>query len=477
MLDWTSRRPTIRSFQLKLTLVFALSMLFALALSDFLIYRISLISQFQALRDRLTLIARTTAVFVDADTLQRIPLTKEGMLTSEYLHIASQLRRIKAVNPQIAYIYTMMKTNQPGIWQFVVDPDPAIRMKGELLTSLPGDIYDARRFPEMLQAFEIPIADKRLYTDEWGVSLSGYAPIRNQRGEAVAIVGVDMAANDVFAVQQEVHWRMFLVVGLGMVMAIFLAMVGSRKITTPLQELMIGTRKLAEGNLSYQVQIKGETEFHELANSFNSMAQRLSESRRRILSYFFGVVRSLIKILELRDQYTRGHSESVAILAGKIATRMGFSQDVVKVFKRVTLLHDIGKLGVKDSILNKPGPLTDQEWEEMRQHPVIGENILRSVVNDEQLLGIVRGHHERYDGKGYPDRTGGESLNLFAAIVTVADAYDAMTSDRSYRKAMSMDAAIEEIERHRGTQFHPRVVDAFLEVMAEEKNRKQTRHL
>jgi len=104
----------------------------------------------------------------------------------------------------------------------------------------------------------------------------------------------------------------------------------------------------------------------------------------------------------------------------------------------------------------------------MKQHPLIGEKILKPVLTNDEMLAVVRGHHERYDGKGYPDQLKGEQLNLFAAIVSVADAYDAMTSDRSYRKALSREEAIAELKLNRGTQFHPKVVDAFLEILKDE---------
>jgi len=155
--------------------------------------------------------------------------------------------------------------------------------------------------------------------------------------------------------------------------------------------------------------------------------------------------------------------------AGKIALKMGLSREQAGLFRRMTLLHDIGKVGVKDSILNKPGTLTPQEWEAIKKHPLIGEQILKPVLDNPDMLSVVRGHHERYDGSGYPDGLSREQISIYAAIVSVADAYDAMTSDRAYRKGMSKEEAIAELVKYKGTQFNPKVVDVFLEILKEEQ--------
>ena len=140
----------------------------------------------------------------------------------------------------------------------------------------------------------------------------------------------------------------------------------------------------------------------------------------------------------------------------------------VKLVKDTALLHDIGKLAIHEHILNKPEKLTDAEWEIVRKHPEIGEEILKPVVLTEEMLAIVRNHHERYDSTGYPDKISGKNINILAAVVTVADAYDAMTSPRAYRWALSKEHAIGELKKNSGTQFHPKVVEAFLKVLEED---------
>jgi HD-GYP domain-containing protein (c-di-GMP phosphodiesterase class II) len=379
--------------------------------------------------------------------------------------MADKLRKIKEINPPIKYIYTMVKTEQEGIWQFVVDPNPINKGKRIGPTAYPGDKYSAKRFPEMLKAFDGSSADKKLEIDEWGVTLSGYAPIRDRNGQAVGILGVDIMADDVYTVQREVHRRALFVLALGIIVSLVLGMLISKGITDPLEHLIEGTRHIADGNLPYQVDIKGDDEISELAHSFNQMSTSLYESRKKIFGYFYDVVQSLVRILEARDHYTRGHSEKVAEYAEKIALKMGFSKERVELLKEMSLIHDIGKLGIKESILNKKEKLTNEEWELIKKHPIIGEDILKPVLLTEEMLAVVRGHHERYDGQGYPDKLSDGNINIFAAILSVADAYDAMTSDRAYRQALSIQEALGELKKNRGTQFNPEIVDVFISIL------------
>jgi putative nucleotidyltransferase with HDIG domain len=462
------KRIKLKSFKIKVTLVLILAMLLSGALSNLLIYRFALDAQFNQLRDKMMVIAQTATLMVDADTLGAIPLNPLGMNTAQYQEVLGQLKKIKEVNPLIKYIYTMTKTHTPGVWQFVVDPDAVNeidRKKG--LTSYPGDTYDASRFPEMVKGFDGPSADKELEIDEWGVTLSGYAPIRNSQGRAVAILGVDLRAEDVYKTQHAVHRRALIVLGIGVLLSLALGLFISHRITSPIRKLVEGTRHVARGDLRYHVNIQDDDEIGELARSFNEMEKNLFESRKRINTYFYRIVQSLVRILEAKDPYIKGHSEKVAEYAEKIAQKMGFDQERIEFVREAAVLHDIGKLGIQESILNKKEKLTEQEWEIIRTHPVIGEDILKPVMFNREMLAVIRGHHERYDGTGYPDKTGGDSINVCAQILSVADAYEAMTSPRAYRPALPREEAIAELTRNRGSQFAPRIVDVFLSILNE----------
>jgi diguanylate cyclase (GGDEF)-like protein/putative nucleotidyltransferase with HDIG domain len=174
------------------------------------------------------------------------------------------------------------------------------------------------------------------------------------------------------------------------------------------------------------------------------------------------VVSALVSALQERDRYTGDHSESVVDVAGRVAESLAVAPAEVERIRTAALLHDIGKVGVPDEILHKPGPLTDEEWEIMREHPAIGERILRAIPGMGQVAKIVRHEHERWDGGGYPDGIAGETIPLGSRIILACDAYHAMTSDRPYRRAMSHQDAVAELSRHAGTQFDPEVAQALI---------------
>jgi putative nucleotidyltransferase with HDIG domain len=176
---------------------------------------------------------------------------------------------------------------------------------------------------------------------------------------------------------------------------------------------------------------------------------------------FFAVVRSLAATIELRDPYTRGHSGNVARVARLIAAQAGRPATELERLELAGLLHDIGKIGIPEQVLNKPGKLTDEEFRVIQQHPMMGVKVVENVEQLADLVPVMRHHHERFDGKGYPDRLQGTAIPLWARITAIADTYDAMTSDRVYRKGMEPAAALAEINRCSGTQFDPALVKVF----------------
>jgi putative nucleotidyltransferase with HDIG domain len=179
-------------------------------------------------------------------------------------------------------------------------------------------------------------------------------------------------------------------------------------------------------------------------------------------------IAALSRSMEAKDFYTGGHTERVAAIAVAIAKRLGYVGDELDAIEVGALLHDVGKIGIPESILNKPGKLDDGEWEVMKQHPVISDRILADIDLSPIVREIARSSHERYDGAGYPDGMAGEGIPLPARIVLVADALDALTSDRAYRPARHLVAAIQEIREHTGSQFCPTVVRALEEVFHQE---------
>jgi two-component system cell cycle response regulator len=189
--------------------------------------------------------------------------------------------------------------------------------------------------------------------------------------------------------------------------------------------------------------------------------EELEAERRRLEARATGVG-ALLAALAARDGYTGDHSEAVVGHAAAVARRMGLPEGQVAYVEQVALLHDIGKIGVGDAVLNKPGPLNDAEWEVMKTHPAIGEEIVASTIGLSHLAPAIRADHERWDGKGYPDGLSGEEIPIASRIVLVCDAFHAMTSDRPYRRALGVQAALAELRKNAGTQFCPRTVEAFV---------------
>jgi putative nucleotidyltransferase with HDIG domain len=183
---------------------------------------------------------------------------------------------------------------------------------------------------------------------------------------------------------------------------------------------------------------------------------------------FDRMVRVFVKAIEVKDGYTRGHAERVADLSVMVAARMGLTYEERQLIRYGAILHDVGKIGVSLGILCKAGPLTDDEFVEMKAHPEIGAEMLGDIDFLKPALSIVHHHHERLDGRGYPAGLAGDEIPLLARIVTAVDAFDAMTSTRSYRRALPIDVALIELEAHAGTQFDTEVVGHLVTLIREE---------
>lgn len=179
-------------------------------------------------------------------------------------------------------------------------------------------------------------------------------------------------------------------------------------------------------------------------------------------SKYVQTVQALMHAMEARDKYTEGHSRRVAQIVDIIARELRYREGALEQLRIASFLHDVGKIGIDDNILNKPGKLTNEEYRTIQQHPEIGYNILKDIKDLEHISFIVRYHHERYDGKGYPCGKKPSELNLDVFIVQLADSIDAMATDRPYRKALTQEDIINEVVKNKGTQFHPDVVDAYL---------------
>jgi putative nucleotidyltransferase with HDIG domain len=185
----------------------------------------------------------------------------------------------------------------------------------------------------------------------------------------------------------------------------------------------------------------------------------------------WGTLKALARTVDAKSSWTAGHSTRVTKMALKIGSVLAISPKKLDDLHRAALLHDIGKVGIPLSILDKPGALDDEEYAMIKKHPSIGARILEPIASYKNILPMVLQHHERFDGKGYPDGLSGDEIDIGARILAVADVFDAIKSDRPYRKGMALERVIDIITEEAGRQFDPVVVDAFLEIMRQEKTK------
>jgi putative nucleotidyltransferase with HDIG domain len=241
----------------------------------------------------------------------------------------------------------------------------------------------------------------------------------------------------------------------------------SRKIARPIDTLSASLTGMTEARaFDEPLKPSGQSlEVDALTVTFNTMIQSVKAAEAERLSAYVGTIRALAVALDARDPYTAGHSERVSAVSLAIGRAMGLNDTELEVLRLGALLHDIGKIGIGDQVLMKPGPLTEDEYETIKQHPALGARILRSVPFLEPHIPIVELHHERPDGKGYPHGLRGAEIPLVASIVHVADAFDAMTSARAYRPARAASEGLRELWRCAGTQFDAEVVHALAKAL------------
>jgi putative nucleotidyltransferase with HDIG domain len=207
-----------------------------------------------------------------------------------------------------------------------------------------------------------------------------------------------------------------------------------------------------------------------LEDKVRERTKQLALKHHELRTAYVQTVGALAEAVDAKDSYTRGHSERVGVYASKIAREMSFKKALIERIYIAGLLHDVGKIGVRDSVILKPDKLTPEEYEEIKQHPEIGAKILEPVDFLADIAPCVRHHHEWFDGstRGYPDRLRGDTIPLPSRVILVADTVEAMTSDRPYRKALPLETVVSEINKYSGSQFDPNCADAFLRVLDRE---------
>ena len=253
--------------------------------------------------------------------------------------------------------------------------------------------------------------------------------------------------------------------------SIFVGIWAARRLTTPLHVLTESSRTIAGGDFSHRVRLKSRTEFGELAQTFNTMTDdleqfvdELKKAAQENRTLFLNSIQMLAGAVDEKDPYTRGHSDRVTRYSVLIATEMGLKEEDIDNIRISAQLHDVGKIGIEDRILKKPGALTPEEFEIMKTHTTKGAAILRPVEALREMLPGIELHHESLDGRGYPHGLKGEEIPLMPRIIMVADTFDAMTTNRPYQAAMDPEYVIRIINSLAATKFDPTVVAAMTKV-------------
>jgi putative nucleotidyltransferase with HDIG domain len=243
-------------------------------------------------------------------------------------------------------------------------------------------------------------------------------------------------------------------------------------ITRPINELASGVDELSQARRAKPLRVYSRDELGKLTESFNTMSRTIMEQQEELAKYtreleeaYISTVRILAMAIDVRDPSTLGHSMRVAVNSLMIGEEIGLSEKELEELEVASLFHDVGKLKTPDSILFKNRTLDSIEFNEVRHHPEDGGEILKRAKSLQRYIAPVRHHHEYYNGQGYPDGLEGDKIPLYAAIIAIADTFDAITSTRPYKRALSKAEAIQELKKGAGKQFHPDLVKAFLRAM------------
>ena len=288
------------------------------------------------------------------------------------------------------------------------------------------------------------------------------------RGDQDAgFIGSAVPVNLLLQTSNTAKVQLFLLIGSGLLLVILIGGSIANKITRPLVRLVEASKKASHGNLGMKIPLESNDEIAELTITFNIMLESINRSKNELLAAYNSTLIGWSRAAELRDNETEMHMQNVAGMSTQLARRMGFPEAQMIHFERGALLHDVGKIGVPDHILRKPGALTPEERREMEKHPLYARAMLAPIQYLNPALDIPTYHHERWDGSGYPEGLAGEAIPEAARIFAIVDVWDALVSNRVYRAALPQEKVIEMIKEGRGSHFDPRVVDAFLSMIAE----------
>jgi putative nucleotidyltransferase with HDIG domain len=394
-----------------------------------------------------------------------VPLLADGQFAGMFGSVVSIDRLVARIQDASVRDRTVYIVDVHG--HIVAYPNTREFVPGQDVTSLSPVVKQVRELPQELRAtetmrFTLPAKGKGHPVEMIGT----YSTIPELRWAVIAQRGLDNARLDAGVKELTAQALSFVVVVT--FVALIIGYLFALGITRPIRGLVESTRAMSRAEFHERVEVRGAAEIGELAETFNQMAghievyvDKLRLAAEENHELFLGSIRMLAAAIDEKDPYTRGHSGRVARYSTIIGHGMGMNAEDLDRLRIAALLHDVGKIGVDDRVLKKPGKLTDEEFDLMKQHTIKGANIMRPVGQLKDVLPGIELHHERMDGKGYPYGLPAEQIPLMARIIAVADTLDAITTNRPYQSAMDLDFALERIRSLAVSRFDPEVVAAL----------------
>jgi len=376
-----------------------------------------------------------------------------SILTDDRLALDNLAAKIEASQEDIGYLAILDKNNH---------------VLGHNKLATTGTLFEAAPGPPLLKGAGFTMHR----VDRYGLASYEFRTPIQFGGSQVGNIIVGISTSSLVRAKTTAR-RQILLVSVGvLVFGTLFTFLLSRLITTPIKRMKAGVSQITAGNYRVQVEVSSRDELGELTRSFNEMARVIMSQKERLQDYagnleesYLSTIRILATALDARDNYTLGHSSRVARLSLLIGQRLGLSNADLRELEMACFLHDIGKIYIPDVIINKPVPLDRKEYLIIKKHPEQGAEILRLSESLHKYIPVVLHHHEWYNGNGYPHGLKGKDIHIFAQIVAIADAYDALTTSRPYRSGCSREQAVAEIIHFRGSQFNPELTDIFLDAL------------
>lgn len=418
----------------------------------------------------LLVIAMAWAVTRISEETIRSDLLQRGLSVSQVLALSSRYSILSGDRLALDSLAAETKNSSLDI-EYVAIRDMTDTILAHNIMAERGKSF---AFPEVVQRMgslsETQVDD----VIRWGREMIEFTTPIFFTGKRVGTVSLGVSKKSLAAAQQDIRESVAITALVFMGLALLGTLMLSTFITTPVKKLSSGVNELADGEEFHAIPVRGNDELAELTGNFNRMAETILRQKDRLSRYageledaYIATVRVLAASIDARDPHTLGHSTRVSSLACSLGKRFGFSPEEISHLEKACLFHDVGKIRTPDDILLKERKLSPREIGVMRRHPEDGADILRMAPSLHRYIPVVRYHHEWYNGKGYPEGIRDSQIPIHAQVIAIADAYDAMTSTRPYRKALSTDEAVEEILRYRGTQFAPELTDVFVRMMME----------